>query len=431
MDVVLVGLSHKTAPVEIREELALDINRVPDFLRECLVQPSIIEVFALFTCNRVEILASTNNSSAAEDSIKNFLSSYQHIPLSEFEKYLYFHRRRDTVRHLFRVSSSLDSMMLGEPQILGQIKEAYAVAAKQKATQVILNRLIHRSFFVAKKVRTETNIASGAVSVSHAAVDLATKIFSDLDQHTALLIGAGEMAELALRHLIGHQIGNIMISNRTYERAIKTAELYDARPYPLDRLPELLIDADIVVTSTGSPRYLIDPPMVSEALKKRKQKPIFFIDIAVPRDVDPRIDDIDNVYRYDIDDLQAVVKINYEDRQQEVLKAEKIIDNEVTQFFRWLKTMEMTPTIVALKDKMEEVRINELQKTFGSLGHLNEEDKRSIEIMTQALLNKILHDPVTMLKEIHLNGDSPIYVEALRRLFRLDEELEEEDKESE
>ncbi|KPJ67620.1 MAG: glutamyl-tRNA reductase [Syntrophobacter sp. DG_60] len=424
--IVLIGLNHKTAPIELRERLATSDNY--EILRQVMQLPPVKEALFLSTCNRIEITITTEEEpEGAIKTIKNFLAQYNQIDLKDFENSIYTYLDADAVKHLFLVASSLDSMVIGEPQILGQIKEAYRLSLKQRVAGPILNRLLHKAFSVAKRVRTETELAHHAVSISYAAVELAKKIFGDLNGKHILLIGAGEMAELAVRHLLGSGVKDIVIANRTLERAVELSKEFNGRPISLTEISDYLAWTDIVVSSTGAPHFVIHYDHIKGVMRQRKNRPIFFIDIAVPRDIDPKLNDLDNVYLYNIDDLQDIIEIHKHVRQKEARKAERIVEEEVIRFKWWLETLEAVPIIVLLKKKLEEIRQKELSKTLKNLKHLSEEDKEAIKVMTNAMVKKILHDPITFLKKGEKRPKVDLYLDLARKLFNLDEISQEED----
>jgi len=422
MDVLVVGINHKTAPVEIREKLSFSEKEVGRSLRRLLELPEFAENMILSTCNRVEIYATTRNVERAMVALKSFLAEYHGVALGEFEKSLYVHLGSAATRHIFRVASSLDSMVVGEPQILGQIKEAHNIAAYHNASGIILNRLLHRAFHVAKRVRTETKIGSSAVSISYAAVELAKKIFGTLEGKAVMLLGAGEMAELAAKHLVTAGAKRVVVASRTYQKAVNLAMTFNGEAIEFDGFHEQLQGVDIVISSTGAPHYILRPEDVLGVIKARKNKPMFFIDIAVPRDIDPEVNEIENVYLYDIDDLQEVVDANKDRREREAGRAEEIVEEEVLKFYHWHKSLDVVPTIVSLKEKLEEIRKKELSKTLSSLAQITEKERRSLEALTSAIVKKILHDPITFLKSSDLNTDTHVYVDAVRKLFRLEPE---------
>jgi glutamyl-tRNA reductase len=334
---------------------------------------------------------------------------------------LYTLEGMESVRHMFKVASSLDSMIVGEPQILGQVKEAYLQATKKKTSGVILNRLMHRAFHVAKRVRTETGVSDAAVSISYAAVELAKKIFHELTGRIALLIGAGEMAELAARHLLHQGVGEIRVANRTFDRAVQVAEAFRGKPVYFEEIDTQLLEADIVVTSTASVDPVITYDQVKRSLRKRKNRMLFFIDIAVPRDVEPRVNDLDNVYVYDVDDLKGVVEINRAQRAEEAVKAERIVEEEVLRFERWLKTLGVVPTIVSLKEKVENIRRAEMRRSLSALDGLTPEQIQAVEVLTASIAEKIIHDPILTLKRKADRPSRDQVLDMARQLFDLDE----------
>jgi len=421
MELLVIGLNHNTAPIEIRECLAFPEERLEDALSKVHALSSVKENMIVSTCNRVEVYAATRETEKAIHDLKEFLSQYHGISLKDFEKSLYTHVGEQAVMHIFRVASSLDSMVLGEPQILGQIKDAYDISQQAKTSGLILHRLLHRSFHVAKRVRTETKIAISAVSVSSAAVELAEKIFGTLEKKTVLLIGAGEMCELAARHLVSGGVEKILVTNRTYERAASLAREIRGEAIPFAEMGLGLKKTDIVISATDSPQYLILHDQITRVMKDRKQKPIFFIDIADPRDVEPEVGDIENVYLYNIDDLQKVANENIKDREKEAQKAEIIVQDEVVKFVNWYRSLDVTPTIIALRKKFEEIRKKELEKTLSLHPNLSDKEKKSLEALTAAIVNKILHTPITLLKQTNEEAMADLYLDALHALFGLPE----------
>jgi glutamyl-tRNA reductase len=383
--------------------------------------PDIKEAMLISTCNRVEFLVVTENASGSAQEIKSFLADFRNTPLHEFEKSLYVREDDDAVRHVFRVASSLDSMVLGEPQILGQIKTAHRLSTELEASGVILNRLLHKAFSVAKRVRTETGIADHAVSISYAAVELAKKIFDDLEGKGALLIGAGEMAVLALEHLVKNGVKRIFVANRTFERAVEVAERFKGTPILFKEIGDGLLDVDIVISSTGASSYILTYKDVKPLVRRRRNRPLFFIDIAVPRDIDPDINRANNVYVYDIDDLKGVIDKNIEKRETEATKGDRIVDEGVIQFGKWLEAQEVTPTIVALRNKAESIRKKELAKTLSGTKSISEKERADIDRLTISICNKILHDPTIFLKRPGRWDKRDLYVNATRKLFNLDE----------
>ena len=420
--IVNIGMSHETAPVELRECVAKDPGHADKALAMMRELSCIKEGLFLSTCNRVEALVTTEQSEEAKSSVVSLLCTLGEMPSERLCAGIFTYENQDAVRHIFRVASSLDSMVIGEPQILGQIKEAYLSATKEKTTGVILNRLLHRAFHTAKRVRTETGISDAAVSVSFAAVELAKKIFHEFTGKEVLLIGAGEMAELAARHLLSQGVSSITVANRTFQKAVEVAQIFKGNPVSFEEIGARLLEADIVISSTAAPGYVITQDLVKGSMKKRRNRPLFFIDIAVPRDVEPAVNDLDNVYVYDIDDLKGIVQVNMSQRQEEAVKAERIVEEEVIKFEQWLKTLEVVPTIVSLKEKAETIRQAELKKSLPGLGELSPSQRKSLETLTLSIAEKILNDPILFLKQ---KADRPMgktYLDTARRLFRLDQE---------
>jgi glutamyl-tRNA reductase len=422
IDIVLLGLNHKTAPVELRECLAFTGEQIETALDDFSNYPQLSEMVLISTCNRVEILMTTSDRRIAIQTAKQYISEIKNIPVPEFENALYIHTGEDAIRHVFRVASSLDSMVVGEPQILGQMKDAYLTATQKKTSGVILNRLLHKTFFVAKRVRSETGIGDHAVSISYAAIELGRKIFGSLEDKTVLLIGAGEMAELAVEHLIRNRSGDVFVANRTFERGLELAKRFKGRAIRLEEVSEYLKEVDIVISSTGASGFILNRDQVKSVMRIRKNRPIFFIDIAVPRDIDPEINRLSNAYVYDIDDLKNVIDENIEDRNREAVKGERIVDEAVIQFRKWYESLGVVPTIVALRTKLELIADFEIQKTLQSLKHLSEDDRIALQRMTQAMVNKILHDPTVYLKRHGSYGDQSIHIDVTRRLFNLDDD---------
>jgi glutamyl-tRNA reductase len=420
LDIILIGLNHKTAPVELRECLAFSAQETETALDQLQQHPAIHEAVLFSTCNRMEVLIAANDRAAAAHAAKQFVSQSKQISMAEFESSLYAYEGDEAVRHLFRVASSLDSMMVGEPQILGQVKEAYRTATLKKTSGVILNRLLHKAFFVAKRVRSETCVGDHAVSISYAAIELGRKIFGSLEGKKVLLIGAGEMAELAVEHLIRNRAGDTVVANRTFERGLQLAERYRGKAIRFEEIPDTLTLVDIIISSTGAPGFVIERDQVKAAMRSRRNRPVFFIDIAVPRDIDPAINRLNNAYVYDIDDLKGVIDENIEDRNREARKAERIVDEAVIRFRHWFESLDVVPTIVDLRHKVDEITQAEVSKTLQSLSHLAEKDRLAVEKMAHALVNKILHAPTSYLKSDGCHGDKAISLDIARKLFDLD-----------
>lgn len=420
-EIVLLGLNHKTAPVELRECLAFSQEETFTALETLQASPAISEALVISTCNRVEIVMAAENKTDAVDLAKTYLAEAKKTSLSEFENALYIYFGDEAVRHLFMVASSLDSMIVGEPQVLGQVKEAFRAATMKKTTGVILNRLLHRTFFVSKRIRSETGIGDHAVSISYAAIELGRKIFGSLENKKALLIGAGEMAELAVEHLIRNKAADIFVANRTFERGISLATRFNGKAIRFEEITNYLALVDIIISSTGSPDFVITQQHVKGIMRSRRNRPLFFIDIAVPRDIDPHINRLNNSYVYDIDDLKGVIEENVEERNREAVKGARIVDEAVIRFRQWYDSLEVVPTIVALRDKMDTIAKTETSKTLQSLKHLSDEDCDAINRMANAILNKILHDPTQLLKNHKDHENKTLYLDIARKLFKLDE----------
>jgi len=425
-EIVIVGLNHRTAPVEVRERLAFPADTVGHALRGLRERDGIAEGVILSTCNRVEICVLADAGYKGVEHVKEFLSGFHRVPVD----HLYHHLGEEAVRHLFRVSSSLDSMVLGEPQILGQVKDAYGYACEFKTIGPVLDKFFTKAFSVAKRVRTETRVANSAVSVSYAAVELAKKILGGLPDKTVMLIGAGEMCELAARHLLSAGAKGILVTNRTFERAVRLAEEFDGTAVRFEELTTHLKRADIILSSTGAPHFILKRADVEEVIRIRRNRPMFFIDMAVPRDIDPDANEIDNVYVYDIDDLNNVIETNLEERQREASRAEEIVLSEVAGFRRWLDSQQVTPTIVSLRRKFDEVRQAEVAKALSALGTADPKTRKVVESLAASILNKVLHSPISSLKR-EVDGRSPMeMVTAVREIFDLPEEEAESAQES-
>lgn len=419
-DIVLIGINHKTASVELRECIAFSREESVTALQTLFRQACIDEVILFSTCNRVELLFVTPNTSEAITETKKFIAEANNLPIERFEDSLYIHLNDEAVRHIFRVASSLDSMVIGEPQILGQIKEAYRSATDLKTSGVILNRLLHRTFSVAKRIRSETGIGDRAVSISYAAVELGKKIFGSLEEKKILLIGAGEMAELAVEHLIRNKVGEIFVANRTFETGVELAKQFNGKAIRFEEIAESLKFVDIIISSTGSPDFVVTRKTVKSVIRSRRNRPLFFIDIAVPRDIDPEVNWLTNSYVYDIDDLKGVIDENIEDRQREAIKGERIIDESVIGFKNWYLSLEVVPTIVALRSKLESIVQNEVRKTLKN-SQMPPQGSESIKKMTDAIINKVLHGPTIFLKKSGMGDNKVRQVDIVRKLFNLDE----------
>ena len=423
MGIVVVGLSHKTAVTECRAKLTFPEDTIPAALGRLMSYPGIQESLIISTCNRVEIYSSVKDSAQGAESIKQFISDYHGLSRPDLEQSLYVYPDGDGVRHVFRVASSLDSLVVGEPQILGQLKDAFDLALKAKTTSTVLNKLLKKSISVAKRVRTETRLAEGAVNISYAAVELAKKIFGTLEGKSVMLLGAGEMAELAARHLMNNKVDKIMVANRTFERAEELAREFKGDAIRFEHFPGTMVTADILICSTGAQKPVVTYDIVRQVARERRNRPIFLIDISMPPNIEAGCGDIDGVYLYNIDALQSVVDTNVQGRQQEAEKAEDIIRQEVDTYLQWERSLDAVPTIVDLREKVEDIRKRELEKTLCQLNGIDDEQKRALEVLTQAIVNKLLHAPLVVLKQAAANPEGGDTIAIARKIFNLDKEL--------
>lgn len=420
MKLQLTGVNHKTAPVELREQLAITSEQLSDATRALLKFPGVQEAMILSTCNRVELLACHE---APGLDLLNFLQNYLGIEVASLRPHTYEYRESDVVQHLFRVASSLDSMVVGEPQILGQVKEAYATARDVGAVQGYLERLLQSTFTVAKKVRSETQIGSSSVSIASVAVDLAKKIFGSLEGKRVLLVGAGKMSELAARHLMQQGADSIVVVNRTHDRAVRLAQKFQGHAIRFDDLYATADQADIIIASTGSQQPIFRREHGQQFLHKRRNRPMFFIDIAVPRDIDPEINRVEGVFLYDIDDLQSVAASHLADRTKEAHRAEAIVAEEVLRFQRRAQALNAAPLIVELQNSAEDLRQSELRRAQARLQSLTPEQQAAVEALTRGLMNKFLHLPMQAIKTAALEADT-VVLEMMRSIFHLSSEQE-------
>ncbi|HEY3025837.1 MAG TPA: glutamyl-tRNA reductase [Pyrinomonadaceae bacterium] len=422
MSIVLVGLNHKTAPIEVREQLAFSDKACELSLRALVDGEVLREGLIVSTCNRVEVLTSIGNGFLDEGTtrITNFLSESRSLPQDYFREHLYSHVDDQAVRHMFRVASSLDSMVIGEPQVLGQVRRAYSVAVEAGTTGRVLNRLIHHALRVAKRVRTETGIAASAVSISFMAVELGRKIFNSLAGHTVLLVGAGEMAELAARHLVNAGASDLMVANRSDKTARKLANEFGGKAVDYASLADHLASADIVICSTAAPDYVVTQDMARQMLEKRRNRPSFLIDISVPRNIDPAVGELPNLFVFDIDDLEAVVSSNIREREREAERAELIVDSEVMQFQQALRALDIGPTLGALRRKLHDIAKCEMERQRNRLGQLSPEQEHAIEGLLASTVNKISHPLLSHLRRSYDTSEEETLRE-WRDLFGLDE----------
>ncbi len=418
MSVLVLGLSHKTAPLEVRERFALANDEADEAVIDLAKLPGIEEACILSTCNRVEFMVRTELDASPEARILDFLE-HRRLPIGDAQPFFYRYADREAVQHLFRVAASLDSMVVGEPQILGQVKEAYQRAKRAGSIHGPLDLLLTSSFRIAKRIRQETGIGQMAVSISYVAVELAKKIFGDLEGLSILIIGAGKMSEATARHLKAAGGSELYVVNRTYERAEELARRFNGKAAPYERLFELLAQADIVISSTGAPGYILNKEAALKLNAARRNRPIFFVDIAVPRDIDPEINEIDDMFVYDVDDLQQVADANLKHRRKEAQLAEAIVEEEVETIMRKLKSVEVAPTIVSLNQSLEEIRVAELERFRSRLGQLTPAQEQALEGLTKGLINKIAHQPIIELKQMADHPEGARFVEFVRRAFRL------------
>jgi len=399
MVIFSTGFNYKTAPVEIREKLAITENNYGLILEKLNSIEDIYEISVISTCNRVELYGVANdNVEKVKEEILRSLSQYSTVPVSTLKDYLFFYTNKEAIRHIFRVSSSLDSMVIGEPQIVCQFKDSFTKAKEYKAVRHILTRLLDKALNVSKKIRTSTGISRRAVSISYAAVLLAKKIFGDLKDKNVLIIGAGEMAELAAKHLHSLNVKHIFVSNRTFEKAVELADKFSGSAIRFEKIQEFLPEADIIIVSTGAKEPILKKEDVKIAIKSRKD-PLFIIDISVPRNVEESVNELEGVYLYNIDDLKQVVNSNLEERKIEAQRAEFIIDEEVEKFVKWLNTLKVSPIISSVRDYADKIRQQQLEKLFKQMPYLNEKERETIDLAMRSLINKLLHRPTMYIKD--------------------------------
>lgn len=422
MSIVLVGVNHKTAPVEVRELLAFSDAACSDGLRSLVDGEIVREGLIVSTCNRVEILSAISSDQVERGAqrITEFLDTARNLPPGFLDKHLYSHTNDEAVRHLFRVASSLDSMVVGEPQVLGQVRHAYSLAVEAGTAGRVLNRLVHHTFRVAKRIRSETGIAASAVSISYMAVELGKKIFDSLKGRTVMLVGAGEMAELSARHLVNAGVTKVLIANRTAESARRLADEFGGETVPFEKLGESLHEADVVICSTGAPTYVITEAMARTSRERRRNRPICMIDISVPRNIDPAVGKVPNTFVFDIDDLESVISSNIREREREAESAELIVQSEVMQFQQSLRLMDIGPTIGALRQKLHELARSEMERQRKRLGPLTPEQETAIESLLMSTVNKISHPMLNQIRRSYETSDAET-VQALRDIFGIEE----------
>jgi glutamyl-tRNA reductase len=419
MRFAITGLNHRTAPLEVREKLAFSEQSLPEALRALKSEAGLLEGMILSTCNRVEVAVASEDACDPVALATGFFEHSRGVERGWAQPYLYHHQDREAVRHLFRVAASLDSMVLGEPQILGQLKVAYAAAKAHGALSGFLDALLTRAFSVAKRVRSETEIGRSAVSVSYAAVELARQIFGSLDGKKVMVVGAGKMSELAARHLRRSGVTGIYVTNRTRERAEELARLFDGVIVDYAHFAAGLHEVDIVLASSAAPHYILGPDDVRRALEARRNRPMFLIDIAVPRNIDPAVNRLDNVFLYDIDDLERVVTSNRQERAKEAEQAEAIVSLEVDRMLGRLHAREVTPTIVSLQEQLEQIRAGEVARMRSKLGALTPQQEEALEALTRGIVNKVAHGPISELRRSAGRPEGLHLVDLIHRVFRL------------
>ena len=419
MDILVVGLNHKTAPVEVRETLAFTEQTVARALMELKERMLGVEVVILSTCNRVEMYVASSEAEKLSDRIVSFLAEFHEISPNRFEPHLYHYYDRDAVRHLFTVGSSLDSLVVGEAEILGQVKKAYMLALEEETSGKVLNNLFQRAFGVAKTVRTSSSIGAGRVSVASVAVEFAQKIFTDFSDKTVMIIGAGEMGELTLKHLVQSGISAVIVANRTYEKAVRLADEHDGMAIKYESFVDNMHRADVIISTSGAPHYIIHAKHLAQVLKARRNKPILLIDIAVPRDIHPDVDHVENAYLYNIDDLQRVVGENMTVREKELEHCTSIIEEETDDFMAWLRTLDVGAVVKEFRESFHEIREAELARSLNKLPNLSEDDRREIEYLTERIVNKILNQPTQILKKEASQPTGYKHLDAIKNLFGL------------
>lgn len=417
MKLLLTGLSHKTAPVHLREKLAIGDALLPRALQD-LQKLGAAEAVILSTCNRVEFSVSTSDEGDADAVLDQFLAGWQ-IPRAALEGHLYRLESREAIQHIFRVASSLDSMVVGEPQILGQMKAAYAAARNEGTVGGLLETVMTRAFGAAKRVRSETGIGQMAVSVSYAAVELARRIFGSLHGQKVLIIGSGKMGELAAKHLRRSGAKKIFVTNRTHSRAVEMAQLFDGTAVEYAEFPAMLHEVDIVIASSGAPHYILTHSDMQRVIAQRRNKPMFLIDIAVPRNIDPSVNEIEGVFLYDVDDLAGVVNANLKEREKQAAQAEAIVAQEVDQMMARLRIEQVTPTIVSVQETLEEIRAAEVAKALRRMPGLTDEQRQQVEAMTRSMINKIAHGPISELRRHASEPEGGHAIEVIKKVFHL------------
>lgn len=423
MHILKVGLNHKTAPVEIREKVSFQPEELEKALTQLRQTKSILECVIVSTCNRTEIYAVADQLHTGRYYIKAFLAEWFSLDKDSLAPYLAIHEREDAIEHLFKVASGLDSMILGETQILGQIRTSFFTAQKMDTTGTVFNELFKKAITLAKRSHSETDIGENAVSVSYAAVELAKKIFGGLERKRVLILGAGKMGELTAKHLHSNGVEQITVMNRTYEKAAELATRFDGQAKSMEELETALQTTDIVISSTGSNDYVMTKSSVAPVLKKRNGKPLFMVDIAVPRDLSPDLQDLESVFLYDIDDLEGIVEANLAEREKEAAKIRTFIDEEVLEFLNWLNTLGVVPLITALRQKALTIQSETMTSIERKLPDLSDRERKVLSKHTKSIVNQLLRDPVTRVKELAAEPNADENLELFIQLFGIEEEV--------
>jgi len=423
MHIISVGLNYRTAPVEVRERFTFSEQELPGALKQLLQMKSIMECVIVATCNRTEIYAVVDRHDICGHYVRSFMEQWFGLPRTQFTNHLYMHEDSKAIEHLFRVTSGLDSMVIGETQILGQVRDAFLLAQQQKTTGTLFNRLFKQALTMAKRAHTETTIGESAVSVSYAAVELGKQIFGQFNKKTVMIIGAGETGELTAKHLYANGAEQVLVVNRTYERALKLADKFNGVALSMEDAESKLKDVDIIISSTGAQSFIFTRAQVAEAMKQRKSKPLFMIDIAVPRDLDPTIAAVDNVFLYDIDDLEGIVESNMEQRRKEAVKIESVIGEEIEQYEQWYRTLGVVPLIRALQTKASTIHQETMESLSNKLPGLDEHELKVIRKLTKSIVNQLMQDPIMHIKEMAGEKRADEAMDSFVKLFALEDEL--------
>ncbi|MBU9707763.1 glutamyl-tRNA reductase [Paenibacillus sp. AK121] len=424
MHIVVVGLNYRTAPVEVRERFTFAEQDLPKALEQLKLTKSVLEGVVVATCNRTEIYVVVDRLHMCGYFIRSFMEQWFGIPRDQFTQHLYIYEDEQAIRHLFRVTCGLDSMVIGETQILGQVKNAFLQAQSQKITATWFNMLFKQAVTLGKRAHSETSIGESAVSVSYAAVELGKRIFGMFTDKKVLILGAGKMSELTVKHLYSGGAAEVIVANRTLSRAEDLASKFNGTPVTMEEGMNRLADVDIVISSTGAQGYILDRNRVEASMKRRQSRPLFMIDIAVPRDLDPAIGELQNVFLYDIDDLEGIVESNLEMRRTEAAKIEHMIEDELSEFYQWLKTMGVRPVIRALQEKAESIHQDTLESLYNKLPELDERQRKVISRLTKSMLNQMMHDPINRVKELAVQKQGNEALDMFNHIFALEDRLE-------